>query len=63
MSDSSGVEAFILAAVCEESGNRAMKEKKRICINDIFVPGRSEGAFDTPFQRLRAHAGSISARL
>jgi hypothetical protein len=48
-SDSSGVEVFILAAVCEEIEKTRKKKKKRFWVNDVFVSRCDEGEF----QRLR----------
>jgi hypothetical protein len=37
MSDSSDVEVFILAAVCEDTEKKRKKKKKRTWMDDIFV--------------------------
>jgi hypothetical protein len=53
MSDSSGVEVFISAAVCEEIEKNRKNKKKRVRANDMFVSRCIEGEFLTLLQRLR----------
>jgi hypothetical protein len=52
MSDSSEVDVFILAAVCEEIGKK-IKKKKRMSTHCIFLSGCNEGEFHILTQRLR----------